>query len=246
MNYKLTITYDGSNYHGWAIQPDVITIQATIEKVLNQLFDTKYIITYCSGRTDAFVHALQQVVNFSNKKEFPLDKLKISLNKLLPLDIRVLNAEKADERFHARFSAVSKTYVYKIYNGLENEAFKHKYYLVYNKKINLPLLKKASKLLVGSHDFLSFSISDIKETVRTINYIKFKRNKKYIDIYVNGSGFLRGMVRMIVGTLIDINEGRKQVEDINKFLKNPKKGSVVSKARASGLYLYKVLYRNEK
>jgi tRNA pseudouridine38-40 synthase len=143
--------------------------------------------------------------------------------------------------FHARFDAKNKTYQYIINNG-KYDLFKSKYELFYPGKINLLLLKKGAKLLIGTHDFKSFSTSELNDTTRIINYIKFKKNLNRYYIIINGNGFLRNMVRMIVGALLDLNENKKTLEDFKRLLKEPKKGSAISKAKAGGLYLLKVYY----
>jgi tRNA pseudouridine38-40 synthase len=167
------------------------------------------------------------------------NELLLALKRMVPEDIKIKSLKKVGNDFHARFSAKAKEYIYKIYNKNDNPFFKD-YYLVYDKPINLTKIKAASKLFIGKHNFLSFSISDIEDTARNIEYIKINKVGNEIVIKIKGNGFLRGMVRMIVGALIDVNENRKTNEDIKKLLNNPKKGSSITKVRASGLYLNKV------
>jgi tRNA pseudouridine38-40 synthase len=241
VNFKVTISYDGKNYHGWAKQPGISTVQETIEVILSKILDQE-IKANIAGRTDAFVHAHNQVFSFS-VKEIKMDcaELKNALNSLLPKDIEVKKVELVNEKFHARYSAKKKVYIYRIYQG-EHKVFNNDYSLVYENKINLALLKKAAHKIVGTHNFLSFSLSELEDTTRTVYSIKFKKAKDNIYITFTGNGFLRGMIRMIVGTFIDINEGKKNISDIDKLFTNPKKGSSITKARASGLYLEKVIY----
>lgn len=241
MNYLVTISYDGSNFHGWAKQNSVRTIQSEVEKILQKIFNQSITI-HGSGRTDAYVHAIAQTFSFivKNSKIQPYALLK-TLRNLSPDDIYFINVKVNEGMFHARFNAKNKTYQYVINND-KYDLFKNHYELFYPHKLNLPLLKKGAKLLIGTHDFKSFSTSDLNDTVRTINYIKFKKNKKHLFITINGDGFLRNMVRMIVGSLLDLNEHKKTIKDIQLLLNHPKKGSAITKIKASGLYLLKVNY----
>jgi tRNA pseudouridine38-40 synthase len=143
--------------------------------------------------------------------------------------------------FHARFSAHNKTYQYVVNTGDYN-VFKSRYELFYNRPIDLKLLKKTSKLFIGTHDFKSFSTSILDDTIRTINYIKFKSLNNSLIITINGDGFLRNMVRMIIGSLLDVNEHKKTMEHVAQLLKDPFKGSAITKVNGCGLYLLKVNY----
>ncbi|GMO14438.1 MAG: tRNA pseudouridine(38-40) synthase TruA [Mycoplasmoidaceae bacterium] len=239
-NYKVIVAYDGSAYHGWAKQGDTPTIQNIIEQTLSRLLNEKIIING-SGRTDAFVHAYNQVFSFKTKNDMNRLSLIKSLRSMLPNDIVIKSIKLMPSDFHARFKAKSKEYIYKICTN-SKDPFANKYNLIYNKKLNLNKMKKASKLFIGEHDFLSFSISEIDDTIRTIKSIKFKKEKKIMSISFIGTGFLRAMVRMLVGSLLDYNENKKSLDTIVYLLNNPKKGSAITKVRASGLYLNKVKY----
>jgi len=240
VNYKLVLSYDGKNYHGWAIQKNNITIQGVIEETLSTIFNEKIKVN-ASGRTDAHVHAYNQVINFKSKKDIENVKLLRSLNEMLPNDIIIKDVEHVNKNFHARFSAKLKEYIYKICTD-KFKIHENDYVLLYDKPISISKLKKVAKLFVGKHNFLSFSVSDIKDTVREIKKINIVQKKEYIFISVIGDGFLRNMVRMLVGAMLDFNEGKKSLEDIKKLLSNPKKGSSITKVRASGLYLNYVKY----
>jgi tRNA pseudouridine38-40 synthase len=237
---KMVISYDGSKFHGYAIQPKVRTVQQTIEELLSKILNQKIKI-HGSGRTDAYVHAYQQVISFEINDDININNLKKSIIGLLPSDIKLLQIKKTTNNFHARYSAKDKTYIYKI-NLDKTNPFIENYSLNYFKKIDLNKIKSASKLFVGQHNFLSFSITEIADTIRTINFIKITKNKNLLEIKINANGFLRGMVRMIVGSLLDINENKKTNDDINNLFNNPKKGSSIRKVNGSGLYLYKVNY----
>jgi tRNA pseudouridine38-40 synthase len=210
-----------------------------LEKALGSLLGEKVYIS-ASGRTDAFVHAHNQVFNFKTKKTLDT-KFKKKINEQLGDDIYIKSIKKVDSTFHARFSAKEKEYIYEICTNKKYQ-YLNDYLLIYIKPLHMKKIKAAAKLLVGTHNFLSFSISEIQDTVRTIKYIRFIRKPNFLIIKVKGTGFLRGMVRMLVGTLLDYNENKKTLADIKFLLENPKKGSSINKVRAGGLYLNKIKY----
>lgn len=241
MNYKISVSYNGTNFHGWAKQNKLRTVQGEIENIFFQIYQKKINI-FGSGRTDAYVHAIEQVFSF-NEDKLNIDpkKLLMILNSLSPEDIYFVDVKEVNKKFHARFSAKNKTYLYKI-NCSQFNVFEANLIYQYGKKINLKKMKKASKLFLGEQNFLSFSTSDKKNTIRIINKIKIYRKKQYIYFEIVGNGFLRNMVRMIIASFIDINEGKKDNNDIFRLLNNPKKGSSISKLPGCGLYLKKVQY----
>ncbi|MDR1991223.1 MAG: tRNA pseudouridine(38-40) synthase TruA [Mycoplasmataceae bacterium] len=241
MNYQVTVSYDGSDFHGWAKQQNVRTIQGEIEKIIYRIFKQPITI-HASGRTDAYVHAYGQVFSFNAKKS-PIkpNHLLSALRNLSPTDIYFVKVKVNKSMFHARFSAHNKTYQYVVNTGDYN-VFKSRYELFYNRPIDLKLLKKTSKLFIGTHDFKSFSTSILDDTIRTINYIKFKSLNNSLIITINGDGFLRNMVRMIIGSLLDVNEHKKTMEHVAQLLKDPFKGSAITKVNGCGLYLLKVNY----
>ena len=241
MNYLVDISYDGNNYHGWSKQKNNITIQQTIEESLSSIYKKKIDIVG-SGRTDTKVHAIHQYFNFhENEINLSIKKLINALKYKIPTDVKINSIKVVDDNFNARYDAKSKTYLYLI-NTNEFDLFKNNYLLNYNKPINLDLWNQAKELFIGTHDFLSFSKSFLANTTRTINEIKILNYKGLIKIYINGNGFLRNMVRMIIGSLIDLNENKKSLSDIKRLISNPKKGSANTLANPCGLYLYKVNY----
>jgi tRNA pseudouridine38-40 synthase len=200
------------------------------------------ITIYASGRTDAYVHAIEQVFSFKTKNsKIKPNVLLSALRALSPSDIYFKSLKKVKDSFHARFSAHSKTYKYEI-DIKTYDVFKQNYVLSYSKNINLPLIKKAAKLLIGKHDFKSFSTSELDDTIRTVSSINFKKTLNHFTITIKANGFLRNMVRMIVGVLLDVNEHKKDLNQIKELLNNPKKGSSITKVKGCGLYLYKVVY----
>lgn len=245
INYYCVCEYDGTEYFGWAIQNNKVTIQGIIEKILLKTFKQKIRI-YGSGRTDAKVHAIYQVFNFKLLgKEIEPNKVKEILNNTLPTDIRVKNVKIVSDKFHATHDVKDKTYRYVINNDPESifGAARYAHYVwTIKEKIDVKLLKNALKNFIGIHNFLSFSTSILKNTTRTINWIKVAQRKSLIIIEINGDGFLRSMIRMIVAYCVDIVVNNKTTNSINYLLTHPKKGSSILVAPGHGLTLIKVNY----
>lgn len=239
MVYKLKIAYDGSNFHGFAKQKDVTTVQGELEKMLSFLFEEK-INVFGSGRTDRYVHAVDQTVHFKSDRKFETDNLRNFLNKKIK-GIRVKTVEIEDESFHSRFSIKNKTYVYVINTG-PFDLFRSNYEYQYNSCLDAEKMKEIVPLLVGKKDFKSFSTSENDYTVRTVNRITILKQKDKIYIAINGNGFLRNMVRMMVGVMIRYAEGKMDKHYVMRLLNEPKKGSAVQKAPGCGLYLLKTNY----
>lgn len=246
-NLKFIISYLGYGYNGWAKQiNNEKTIQQTIENELSNVFNTKIQI-YSSGRTDKFVHANNQVFSCKiNELKIPLVNLKELLNKkLIKNNIFIKSIEIVNNDFNARFSAISKTYKYLInvgeFNLLENDLINQ-----LNQKLNIKKMKIASKLFLGKHNFLSFSTSELENTIREINWIKIIKHKNIIEIYINANGFLRSMVRMLVAAMMNYSQDKINLDQIQWLLDNPRKGASIEKAKACGLYLEKVYYENDK
>lgn len=243
-NIKMTIKYDGSRYKGFQrLQDNDMTIQGKLETVIRKMTEEPVEIIG-SGRTDMGVHAYGQVANFKTTSEMTLKKMKAYLYEYLPEDIVVTNLEEADERFHSRYNAKSKVYLYKIYNNEVHDPFLRKYTNHIARKLDLNLMKEASKQLVGEHDFTSFvsSKSKKKSNVRNIHSIEIQENNNVIEIYVEADGFLYNMVRIIVGTLIDAGLRKKTVKDIEYMLKAKDRSVSSETAPSKGLCLYKVKY----
>lgn len=244
-NIKLTIRYDGSRYKGFQrLKDNDMTIQGKIESVLSQMTDENIEIIG-SGRTDMGVHAYNQVVNFKTSSDIKIDKIQKYLYKYLPEDIVVCNIEEVEERFHSRYNAKSKTYLYKIDNNKYHDPFLRKYAMHVPKKLDIDLIKEASKYLIGEYDFTSFASSKSKKksNVREIYSIDINKNdNNIVEIYVNGNGFLYNMVRIIVGALIDVGLERKKPIDIKHMIENKDRSKSSDTALAKGLFLYKVNY----
>ena len=241
-NLKLTIQYDGSKYCGWQKQPNSSGIQGTIEYAIYEITKEKVNITG-SGRTDAGVHALGQVANFKTNSSIPANRIPDALNAKLPKDISIIDCQEVSQDFHSRYSATGKIYRYLIYNKPYRSPL-HKdvsYHVRYN--LDIGKMRSEAKALLGTHDFRGFmsSGSSVKDTVRTIRNITIKENEDLIVLEVEGNGFLYNMVRIIVGTLVDIGRGRidKSMEEI---IASQDRGEAGHTAPAHGLFLKKVHY----
>ena len=246
MRYFITFSYDGSKYNGYQKQPRVKTIQGELEKALKQINAGKDVFVSASGRTDAGVHAYNQSAHFDLETEITCTKLKQALNSLIPDDIYIKNVYETNPDFHARFNVKAKEYIYKINMGNYNPIEKD-YVYQYNKKLDISEMERALKYLEGTHDFRSFvkideEKDDYTRTIVQTSLIRDVKNVNQITISVLGTGFMRYMVRNIVGMLIEIGEGKYKSEDIISILemKDRKKAGIC--APACGLYLKDVYY----
>lgn len=232
--------YDGSFYCGYAKQKNSIkTVQEELENLLSELFKEK-IVTFCSGRTDKYVHAIDQTANFKSQKSIDVENIKKFINGKSEY-IFIKNIEIVDDKFHSRFSIKNKTYAYVLNIG-EYNIFRTRYEYQYNKFLDIKKSKEILSCFVGEKNFLSFSTSSLGSTVRKINWIKILCSKNKIVFLINGNGFLRNMVRMVVANIIAYCESKITLEDIKKLFDNPKKGSSIYKAPGCGLYLLKTNY----
>lgn len=243
-NIKMTIEYDGSRYKGFQrLSDNDMTIQGKLESVLSKMANEEIEIIG-SGRTDLGVHAYGQVVNFKTNNSDSIQKIQKYLYEYLPEDIVVRNIEEVEDRFHSRYNAKSKTYLYKIDNNKYHSPFLRKYTTHVEKKLDLDLMREASKYLVGEHDFTSFASSKSKKksNIRNVESISIQERDNVIHIYVDGDGFLYNMVRIIVGALIDAGLKRKTPEDLKTMLEDKDRSKASDTAPAKGLYLYRVKY----
>ncbi len=238
----LVLGYDGTNYHGWQIQNNAVTIQEEIQKALAQLFKTDVTVFGCS-RTDAGVHAKRFVCHFDLPFSFPLDRLPLALNALLPHDIAVREAIAVPTDFHARFSCRGKTYVYRLLNSPLRSPFECNRAGFWPVRLNAENMDNFAQSFVGEHDFSAFMAtgSVIEDTVRKISSCSVERDNDIIRFSVTGNGFLYNMVRIMVGTLIyaDLNKLNKTIPEIIKLKDRTLAGITVP---PQGLYLEKVYY----
>jgi tRNA pseudouridine38-40 synthase len=254
-NLKITMAYDGHEFHGWQIQPGKPTIQGTLAEVIGRITGEK-VLPQGSGRTDAGVHALAQVATFELHSPIPSQGLQIALNDKLPPAIRVVNIEEVAAAFHARHSAKGKTYRYRIYRGAICPPFLAHYVWHYPWPLDETLMNDAAGLLEGEHDFTSFAAADpdratrIREAreeceisnVRTVFSSCLRREADELVYEVRGDGFLHHMVRNLVGTLVEIGKWGHPAERIASILEEKARSAAGPTAPASGLYLVNVEY----
>lgn len=234
----LTISYDGTNFFGWQKQTDRRTVQGEIEKAI-EIVAGKSCEVFGSGRTDAGVHALAQTAHFDLPVDIPVSRLADVLNSLLPGDIAVLKAEEVDKDFHARFSIKKKCYEYRVYVGSEKDPFMcHRMGWV-KYPLDLKKMIEAGKMLVGKHDFKGFcsSATCTNDFVRKIFSIDITKDGDFYYFDIVGNGFLYNMVRIIVGTLIDVGRGKLGLESVKEALENGDRSKAGVTMPAGGLYL---------
>lgn len=243
-NIKLTISYDGTNYHGWQKQKNKLTIQGVIESKL-KLITGEDIRLIGSGRTDAGVHAINQVANFKTRSELDPIVIKKALNSLLPEDIYIKDAKYVPLDFHARYMARSKTYEYRILNRREPDIFNRKYHWHVIPPLDMENMSKALSMLVGSHDFSSFksSGSSVLNPIRTVFRAEIISDSAGIlKIVIEADGFLRHMVRNIVGTVVQLGYGKIDIDKFRKIFEARNRQLAGKKAPARGLFLLDVRY----
>jgi len=240
-NYKLFLSYDGTDYHGWQRQPKKRTIQGTLENALEEILRKKTSLIG-AGRTDAGVHASGQVAHFKTKTSMKEDEIFRALNSVLPRDIRVNYLSIAQADFHARKSAKSKIYQYRILNARDASPFLIRYTLHWASPIDVESMKKAAPIFIRKHDFTPFSSNRLLHPVREITLSEIRKKGKEIVYTVEANGFLRYMVRTIVGTLLEIGRGKITPEEIDEIFKEGKRSQAGPTAPARGLCLIKVNY----
>jgi tRNA pseudouridine38-40 synthase len=241
---KLTIEYDGSHYLGWQVQPKGATIQGVIEEKLARLTGEPVHLVG-SGRTDAGVHAGGQVAHFKTKSRLDVQTFQRALNSLLPTDITVRNVEEVDEGFHARKSCKSKVYEYWILNRPLRSVFHRGTAWHVPQTLNLREMKKATRSLIGEHDFSSFqSVGSPKKTaIRKVTRAEWKRSREGLLLFeIEANGFLKQMVRAIVGTLIEVGKGKIASEDFQGILESKERQKAGPTAPPHGLFLKEVKY----
>lgn len=247
MNYRLVLQYDGTKLNGWQKQGNTEhTIQGKLEAILTKLYGEPIEI-HGSGRTDAGVHALGQVANFHAPAVYSEKEIKAVLNEYLSKDIRVLQLETVEERFHARLTAKGKTYEYRIDNGEVSNVFQRKYAMREELPLDLDAMRQAAEALTGTHDYKSFCANKKmkKSSVRTITSIVLEETNGMISIQYTGNGFLYNMVRILTGTLIEVGRGKRKPEEMEGIIAAKERGAAGFTAPAQGLFLVSVEYENE-
>ena len=240
MRFKVTIAYDGSNYQGFQAQKNGLGIQQVIEETMTKIAKEKIVI-FASGRTDKGVHALAQVYHFDTNNKMKEQAWFRALNTYLPDDIRVLKVEQVSDTFHARHSVVKKTYTYVItkdYNVFQRH---HETYIQY--PLDITAMQQALTEFIGTHDFKGFGVYvEHKPTIKTMYEATLVETDTHLVFTFTANGFLKYMVRSMVGTLIDIGRGKKEIDTIKTILEHKERHLVSKTAHPEGLYLTKVFY----
>ena len=242
-NLLITISYDGSAYHGWQVQKNAVTVQQVFQKAVEKLFCEKTDIKGCS-RTDSGVHAKMYCVSLKTQKNIPCENIITGLNTYLPKDIAVTGCIEVADDFHARYSVKSKEYVYRIYNSQIRNPFLKNYALHYRYPIDAQYLNEEAQAFLGSHDFSGFcsAKSDVEDTVRTVYSFSVTRNGDEVIFCVEADVFLYNMVRIMVGTLLFVNEGKIKQGELADVIKSKDRKRAGKTAPAHGLYLNNVKY----
>ena len=249
MNYKLTIQYDGTDFHGWQIQGDLRTVQGELSRALS-LIEGREVTVHGSGRTDAGVHAEGQVASVFVEREIAPDKLRAAINGNISKDVRILQVKEAGDDFHARYSALGKTYLYRVVNGPVISPFWVRYAHHEARILDLQRMKGAAELFLGEHDWTAFSAaqSDVEDRRRTIMRLEASEREdiralgRIIEIEVTANGFLRYMVRAIAGALLAVGRGELGTEDLRAAIDSGQRPKEVVTAPPQGLTLLSVRY----
>lgn len=243
-NYKLILSYDGTKYNGWQRLGDTEnTIQNKVETLLSRLLEQP-VEVISSGRTDAGVHALKQVCNFHAETELSCEEILQGMRRYLPYDIGALSLELADPRFHARYNCVRKTYRYRVQTGWEPAVFERKYLFFFREELNLNEMRRAAAMLCGEHDFSAFTSAKHmkKSAVRRIDSIEIEQHGSELQLTYTGSGFLRNMVRILTGTLLEVGTGRRSADSIPQVLESKERAQAGFMAPPEGLVLIDAEY----
>lgn len=242
---KATISYDGTNFAGYQVQPGERTVQLELEKVLSVMHKGEQVKVTASGRTDARVHATGQVIHFDTPLMIPCEKYRKALNVQLPRDIRVLAVEEVPDGFHARYSVSGKRYRYIWSCETIQSPFRRHYTVETNGiKPDVEAMKEAAKAIIGTHDFSCFCAANtsVVDKVRTVTKLDLIWHGDELHMTIEGNGFLYNMVRIIAGTLWEVGIGKREVESLAKVIADGERGNAGKTAPAHGLYLEKVHY----
>jgi len=249
MNYKLTLQYDGTDFHGWQMQGELRTVQGELKRALS-LIDGREVVIHGSGRTDAGVHAEGQVANVEIKREITPEKLRAAVNANVDSDLRIIETKIVPEDFHARFSAQGKTYIYRVVNGAVCSPFWLRYAHQEARTLDLNRMRQGAEKFLGEHDWTAFSSaqSDAESRLRTVTRCDVherydeRARSRMIEITMSADGFLRYMVRSIAGTLLAVGRGEMEADEVAGAIESGDRSSVGATAPACGLTLVSVAY----
>lgn len=245
-NLLLVIRFDGSKYHGWQVQQNAVSVQQTFQDALEKVTGSRPDVKGCS-RTDAFVHALRFCVSFHLESNIPCRRLCGALNHFLPEDIAVLSCSEVPPDFHARYSCTGKEYIYRIWNDPVRDPFLQNRVLHYWYPLDLERLNRASSYFCGCHDFTSFCAADAREPgnmTRTVSAASWRRSGSLVSFTVSADGFLYHMVRIMVGTMLRVAQGKFKPEDMERILLAQDRAAAGPTAPPQGLYLNRVFYKD--
>jgi tRNA pseudouridine38-40 synthase len=239
----MVIAYEGTNYVGFQLQKNGLSVQEELQKAILKITG-EFVIIHGAGRTDAGVHANGQVVNFNTTTVIEKERLKKAINAVLPADILVKLIASASADFHARFSAINKTYSYRIYNTEERPLFERNYVYHIRHKLNVEKMREAIPLIIGEHNFKSFQASGsvVQSTIRTVNFCSLESHGPQIKFIINANGFLYHMVRNIVGTLFLLGQGKIEIQRFQEIILAKDRNLAGPTAPALGLCLDEVYY----
>lgn len=242
-NLLVEISYDGSHYHGWQIQKNAVTVQEIFQNAVEKVFCSRPDLKGCS-RTDSGVHANSYFVSFKTDKKIEVERVVTALNTYLPKDIAVLCCKEADDDFHARYSVKTKEYIYKLYNGKIRNPFYNHYAYHYRYPIDADYLNSEAKAFIGTHDFSGFcsANSGVEDTVRTVKNFEVFRKDDMVYFKVEANGFLYNMVRIMVGTLLFVNEEKIKQGELKTVIESKNRKMAGKTAPPDGLYLNKINY----
>lgn len=242
-NIKLTIEYDGTNYNGWQKQKQGKTIQESIEKAIEKIIKEEVSITG-SSRTDSGVHAKGMIANFMTESRVPPERFREAINTKLPDDIAIIKSEEVPLEFHSRYNSKGKTYCYTLINRREKVALLKNYVYHVVEPLDVKRMEETCKYFIGKHDFSAFKTngSSVKTTVRTISDLHIEKDNEFIKIFVTADGFLYNMVRIIVGTLVEVGLGKKKPEEVLSAINTGNREESGHCAPPNGLVLEKVYY----
>lgn len=249
MNFKITLQYDGTDFHGWQMQGELRTVQRELTSALSQI-DSRPVIVHGSGRTDAGVHALGQVASVNLQKEMTAGKLRAAINGNVGRDLRAMAVESVSDEFHARYSALDKTYRYRIVNGPVMSPFLVRFALHEARPLDVENMKRIGSLFLGEHDWTAFSSaqSDSENKTRTITNLEVSEHQdggsrsRIVDVSITAEGFLRYMVRSIAGTLMAAGRGEMDKAVVQRAIDEGDRSAVAATAPACGLTLMSVRY----
>ncbi|WP_433959648.1 tRNA pseudouridine(38-40) synthase TruA [Cytobacillus horneckiae] len=244
MKIKCIVSYDGTLFAGYQVQPKLRTVQGELEGALKKLHKGHEVKVAASGRTDAGVHAVGQVIHFETALNIPADRWGVALNSLLPADITVIDMAAASDDFHARFDAVGKEYRYTVLRSAQRNPFMRNYAYHYPYSLDLALIEAAKTHLMGTHDFTSFcsAKSEVEDRVRELRSIEVHEDGDKLIFSFIGNGFLYNMVRILTGTLLSVGAGEIAPDEIPEILKKKNRIYAGKTAPAHGLYLWEVFY----